>query len=204
MSEQKRLKRFWIPDFVADHQLSALQGNDVKVLVVMSRHANKQGDSWPSVKTVGEKAGLNRRTVQRSQRRLCAAGLMVRRTGNKGGRTHSVVYRMFAQTWLSLNSVAGTALNEEETASQGPPLTDEKGVMCDKKGRHTRQERAVPVTPEGIQEGILEVRVGIVENLKGLAAGIFNRTAKDIPDTRAEAERQKAALRKKQTEGMFD
>ena len=67
-------------------QRSAARRHDRLVLVSLANHANDRAESWPSVQTICHEAGISRRSVQRSLRRLQEADEISAKCESVGGR----------------------------------------------------------------------------------------------------------------------
>ena len=76
-------------DAIVD-RLPEIDGTALKVYLVLARHANAEGNCWPSVERIGIMAGLQRRAVQLGLRRLKDAGLIEQSTANGKATTYSL------------------------------------------------------------------------------------------------------------------
>ena len=66
---------------------SPLKGATKWTLIVLARHADKQGKAFPSLATIGRANGCSRATVLRALRKLESLGWIVRETGGWAART---------------------------------------------------------------------------------------------------------------------
>jgi len=99
---------------IFDRFFPALSGAEVKVYLVLSRHANKHSQCWPSVGTLARETGLTARPVQYALRRLRAKGLVdAQKRWTDAGDPDSNLYT------LLLPPADPPQTPPQETASQG-------------------------------------------------------------------------------------
>ena len=64
MSEDvKKAGKFWIENELVDTDLRELSGNGFKVLIAITRHYNKAGTCYPSIRRLAKLTGLHHETV---------------------------------------------------------------------------------------------------------------------------------------------
>ncbi|MFA6184484.1 MAG: helix-turn-helix domain-containing protein [Parcubacteria group bacterium] len=66
--------KFWIDNELIDKYLTKISGNDFKVWCILSRHFNKKGTCYPSIRTISIKSGLHHETVSQCLKRLKLLG----------------------------------------------------------------------------------------------------------------------------------
>lgn len=198
--------RFWIPDYVVDYMLSTMSGMEVKVLLILARHANKCGVAWPSVKTIATMSGGCERTVQRALRSLASSekGLVMKITKGTGGHQVTTRYRLFFQRWLVFKKAQAKAgITEEDIEERGDASVTvelaEGRHEChgfqdieEGKGRHSEQERVTSGSIKG------DTGVGGRNSTRNLLkedgqdfGEIFNRTEQLATAADKEQRRQK-------------
>jgi len=207
----KRKERFWLPNWIVDGMLQHLSGNDLLVFLVLVRHANGQGDAWPSVGTIARKTGMSERSAQRSLRHLCGNGLIKSQTGNDGGRKgelilddgtvlhgRPVVYRVLTAAWNEeRKSTSKGCRNASARVTPVSPLPRPKGDRERSQGCQNASARVTPVSPEGSIEGSSE-GTGMAVALKSIG-----REVPGVREARRKVEEQKAALREKILAGVL-
>lgn len=62
--------RFWIENELIDHHLDKISGNELKVLLTVTRYYNKQGTCYPSIRMMSKKIKLNHETIGKCLKRL--------------------------------------------------------------------------------------------------------------------------------------
>lgn len=114
-----------------DRRLSV---RDIRVLGVLYAHADGRGRCWPSVAAIADMTGLDRRDVQRTLRRLEAAGWVAVHPGT--GRGHSSSYQV-------------PPVDGERAGKGAAESVVERAGESTQKGRVDSHERAGGSTPKG-------------------------------------------------------
>lgn len=71
MSEEvKKSGKFWIENDLVDNDLKDVSGNAFKVLVALTRHYNRTGTCFPSIRRLSKLTGLHHETVTKCLREL--------------------------------------------------------------------------------------------------------------------------------------
>lgn len=69
--------RFWIENEIIDGEwFGKLSGNDFKVLLKITRHYNKHGKCFPSIRKISELGNLHHTTVKKSLNKLELLGFL--------------------------------------------------------------------------------------------------------------------------------
>ena len=108
----------WIPlSAFTDRRLGA---RDMRVLGTLYAHADTERMCWPSVLTLAELTGIDRRDVQRTIRRLEGFGWLVVEAG--GGRAATSRYRL----WQAPTTAGNPPADSNEKAGETPAVAGEK------------------------------------------------------------------------------
>lgn len=75
---------FMVPNSLVDSILTKLSGNQVKVLMVLLRHANTNKECWPGHQLIQRKTRCSASTVKRSINELCKLGIIRKETTKVG------------------------------------------------------------------------------------------------------------------------
>jgi hypothetical protein len=140
---QKQQSRRWVNNLALEWALDQELPTGLKaVLVTFAAHSNEHGESWPSVKYIGEKWKMARETVRTLIRTLNADKLLID-TGRRAGDTHQVkIHRLPA---IAIEGVAIS--NPLKGVAVTTPL---KGAA---KGRQSGSQ-GVAVTTPNKEQGI--------------------------------------------------
>ncbi len=135
-------KRMWIPRWIIDEVLEKMSDAEVRVFLVYSRHANKEGLSWPGNPLVAYKTGLSIRSVQRAVKSLLDKGLMTKISKGTGGRRVFTKYQIISQTW------------KDYQASRTMPRTTVEGASEDSQDHETASEQGPSEAVSGVPESV--------------------------------------------------
>lgn len=69
-------KRFWIENEFIESYLSKISGNATKVLLAITRHYNKEGTCYPSIRRLSKLTGLHHSTVTKCLKELELLGFL--------------------------------------------------------------------------------------------------------------------------------
>lgn len=138
-----------------------LTATELLVALAIADHVPPGGsEAFPGLDRLGTMTGLDRRTIQRTLRRLESGAILTRIERSEGGRGRRTVFRLDiakggADAAVSSdadapNGGAGTAVYSAEKGGTDTAVSrlDEKGG-ADDKGRHTEPERAAHRTQKG-------------------------------------------------------
>jgi len=142
----------WLQAAVDGGVVAGLKGAEVKVLVALLRHANRDGEAFPSIPTIEAETGLKKRTVQQSLSSLSTpsshsgVGIIDRMPdGHRNRRT--VTYR-FA------TSMRADQVHPVEGPAAGQSRPDQDGCFT----RSTRTQ------PRGSRTTVRTTRTGMRSN----------------------------------------
>jgi hypothetical protein len=146
-----------------------LNGNDWAVLHTIALHADKNGDAYPSLTTIAKVAGVFRRSVARSIKRLERLGLLERKAERQpGARWSNTRYR------ITQDSVCGDAIPTQDSgqgdtiptpnSGQGDTINQTNSVSGDTmnsvtSAALTEEERLLP--RKGVSVGKEKVTNGV-------------------------------------------
>jgi DNA-binding transcriptional regulator YhcF (GntR family) len=68
--------RFWIENELVDKYISKLTGNEFKVMVIITRHFNKNGTCYPSIRRMATLGNINPETVSKCLKNLNLLGFL--------------------------------------------------------------------------------------------------------------------------------
>lgn len=68
--------KFWIDDKLVDENLDKLSGNDLKVWLKITRHFNKEGKSFPSIRKMEKIVNLHHTTITKCLNKLELLGFL--------------------------------------------------------------------------------------------------------------------------------
>ncbi len=72
------MSKFWIENKIIDAGwLKIISGNDLKVLLKITRHYNKYGESFPSIRTMSADLNLSQNTISKSLDNLEKYGFLM-------------------------------------------------------------------------------------------------------------------------------
>lgn len=75
-NKNKTQGKFWIENVLIDNYLNKISGNELKVWCVLSRHFNKEGNCYPSIRTISKKTGIHHETTKRCLQKLELLGFL--------------------------------------------------------------------------------------------------------------------------------
>lgn len=108
----------WMPlSAFTDRRLGA---RDMRVLGALYAHADIERTCWPSVLTLSELTGIDRRDVQRTIRRLASFGWLTVETG--GGRAATSRYRL----WQASQTAGDSPAEIQRRTGKAPAVDEEK------------------------------------------------------------------------------
>ncbi len=156
---QKQESRRWVNNLALEWALDQELPTGLKaVLVTFAAHSDEHGESWPSVKYIGEKWKMARETVRTLIRTLNADKLLID-TGRRAGETHQVkIHRLPA---IAIEGVAVTtplkgAAKGRQSGGQGVAVTTpnkEQGIR--NKSEKEAEGNSVPSLSDGPLAGDL-------------------------------------------------
>lgn len=124
---------------------SQARGGELLVLLAIADFADDDGIAYPSVSTLGKKARLSERQVQRAIRRLTALGELAVETGKGPHGCH--LYRV---TDCQVSDCQGDKLSGVTSMTQGGDISGRRGVtsMSPNPLKRTVIEPSIPPTPQ--------------------------------------------------------
>jgi hypothetical protein len=72
--------RFWVQDVLIDQYGARIGANAIAVYCILARHADRAGQAYPSKRTIADKTGLAKRTVDAAITKLMVHGLIQSRS----------------------------------------------------------------------------------------------------------------------------
>jgi DNA-binding MarR family transcriptional regulator len=103
----------------------------LRVLIAIAGHLDRTGWAWPSLTTIAEMTGIDRRHVLRAIAELETAGLIYRDRATDGGRGKSTRYRViFDKQETGAKSAPVVSTNRGQNS---PSLRPKTGAVLDKK-----------------------------------------------------------------------
>jgi DNA-binding MarR family transcriptional regulator len=117
---------------VSAAQDSQLRARDFRILVTLSSFGAGR-DIFPSLAAIAERAGIDRRAVQRSIAKLCRLGHLEKRPG--GGRSHTNRYII---PGLTNSGHSDHRLKKERAVRTATVSSTERAVNTDHKRRSGR------------------------------------------------------------------
>lgn len=93
------------------------------IMLELADHANTKGVCWPKQKTIAERTGIHRVTVNRILRKLEGSGLLTQEQRRRNGFQRSSMYRLSIGTVLYLSSAALPCDVAEDYSTELPSAT---------------------------------------------------------------------------------
>lgn len=139
------------------------------VLLAIADHANDDGDCYPSMAGIAEKACVTERGARGIVRRLEADGwLSTKVGGGRGGKSQYRVLMGRNTEAHSQNGIPGIANSEQETrklTTRNPERGDTKPGTSVPPNRHrTIREPNTPYTPKGDDEAVRSILVEVMSD----------------------------------------
>lgn len=159
------------------------------VLLSIANHANAEGvDSWPSILSIGEEAGLSEREVRYSIRKLEEMGELVTIRGV--GRGNSNVYRVTVAPEKRV-----IVAPEKKGANIAPIVGDENEGVSTTKGANsapiTKEEKGQSATVKGAKSVTQKGQSATIKGAKSVGA-YKELTILNHPDNQPEPSRARA------------
>jgi DNA-binding MurR/RpiR family transcriptional regulator len=132
------------------------------VLNCLILHANKDGECFPSIKTIGAECGYGVSTVKRALNDLCDAGYLQKQARfderKKGGQTSNLYILI-----LTADSVADHAENKPESTETVAKLDNSTEIRIIRKSANIHQNGKLP-SSRGIDFSGLLMWTGVQSN----------------------------------------
>lgn len=127
-----------VPNWLVDDE--TIHPHDKLVYLIMQRHADKFGATFPGVKRMSSKLGISESSVKRAIQRLMTLGLLEvvqqKRYGGKKSEDQSTVYKIHSSLPMPPTSAQPDLSSELSTGhgdlrSQGTELTEEPDLRSE-------------------------------------------------------------------------
>lgn len=165
------------------------KAEDKLVLLILARYANNATrQAWPSIETIEFESCLNRRTVQRSLRRLESLRIIkdvtkyYGRKPKSGGLKYTTCYEIAAHDLITKIIGADWDNRPKRTRKKQRPADAVKGVPQTQLTASTSQANSVPQSPNSVYEsakGVPQTH----ESIKNLSVNQSNESVMCVADS---------------------
>jgi hypothetical protein len=134
MKDGRKPPFFWAFNYILDDFGPVIGPYGIAVYCALARFASQQRESWPSVQTIADVAGVKKRKAQQTLRHLVQVELVELRPPDPGSRKRTNVYRL---------------IDPPQVAREGAISVNPSGAPDAPLGAHTMRPKGAPDAPGG-------------------------------------------------------
>lgn len=154
----KKSGKFWIENELVDTDLRVLSGNGFKVLIAITRHYNKAGTCYPSIRRLAKLTGLHHETVTKCLMELKLLGYFEQLVIRERAKLRYVFSKTARKRLLN----DGNLLEKADTKEVNKEVWKEDQNICptdELSNRHTLDAVRADLEAKGILKPKLENQI---------------------------------------------